>query len=89
MEKKSKLLKECELCGENPISVCFQCKLNLCEQCKKYVHSLKKNSDHKIESIDPFIPIDLKCPDHPENALNLFCANEKGNLYHIFINFYL
>ena len=35
--------------------------------------------NHKKENIDPFIPIELKCPIHPQNPMNLFCVDEKGN----------
>ena len=46
----------------------------------------QKNITHKKEIIDPFIPMDLKCPDHPEHPVYLFCAEEKGKI--ILINIY-
>ena len=42
----------------------------------KMVHDKKKSNNHKKENIDPFIPIELKCPIHPQNPLNLYCADE-------------
>ena len=78
MEINNKFIKKCDLCKNNATNLCFQCKHNYCEGCKKFIHDLKENSGHKIENIDPYIPIDLKCPEHPENALNLFCVDEKG-----------
>jgi len=40
---------------------------------------MKKNqkNNHKKENIDYFVPIDTKCPDHPQNPINLFCVDEK------------
>lgn len=38
----------------------------------------KKNSNHIKQALDPYIPILLKCPKHPEVPLNLFCLDEKG-----------
>ena len=38
----------------------------------------KKNSQHVKENVDPYIPIDIKCPDHPQIVNNLFCVNENG-----------
>ena len=43
------------------------------------IHDKQKNSQHKKEPIDPYIPFDLKCPEHPDIPLNLFCLDEKGN----------
>ena len=44
------------------------------------IHDVKNDPEHKKESIDPFIPIDIKCPEHPKDRMNLFCLNEKGKL---------
>ena len=78
MEKKSKILKECDICGETATSLCFQCTQYFCENCFKFIHNKKKNSQHQKEIIDPFIPIELRCPEHPGNLLNLFCMDENG-----------
>ena len=40
----------------------------------------KKNDNHKKETIDAFVPIDLKCPNHPKIPLNLFCLDEMGKI---------
>ena len=71
-------MKECEFCNSNAICLCMKCKNFFCENCFKIIHQLKKYSNHIKESIDPFVPIDFKCPDHPENIMNLFCIDEKG-----------
>ena len=84
MEKKNNLIKVCDLCGEKATCLCFQFKLYFCDRCHKFIHDFKINSQHKKESIDYFIPIDLKCPEHNKVPLNLFCIDEKGILY-IFI----
>ncbi len=78
MERKNKSIKECDICKNDATNLCFQCGQNFCERCNKFVHGLKENSKHKVEKIEPFIPIDLKCQDHPQNPLNLFCIDEKG-----------
>ena len=70
--------KQCELCGEIPKNLCFECNMYFCDSCYKFVHEKKKNIQHKKEAIDPFIPIDTKCPKHPNVPLNLFCIDEKG-----------
>ena len=75
-----KLIKECEICGTNATCLCYICKSYFCESCYKLIHDKKINSNHKKENIDPFVPIDLKCPDHPEHPMYLFCVDEKGKL---------
>ena len=81
--EKSKVSKECDLCGEIATSLCFQCSQYFCEKCFKLIHDIKKNSLHKKEKIDHFIPIELKCPEHPGNLLNLFCLDENGKFKNI------
>ena len=77
-KEKSNLIKECEICKSNATSLCFECNNYYCDSCYKFVHDKQVNSNHKKELIDPFVPIDLKCPGHPKNPLSLFCLNEKG-----------
>ena len=81
MEKNKKEIKECDICGANTTCLCYQCKQYYCDSCFKMIHDKPKNSQHKKESIDPYVPLDLKCPEHPESPLNLFCLDEKGNLF--------
>ena len=66
------------MCDSTATCLCFQCNNYFCENCYKIIHDLKKNTIHKKENIDPFIPIELKCPKHIQNPMNLFCINEKG-----------
>ena len=45
------------------------------------IHALNiimKKLNHKMEKLDIYVPIDLYCQSHPDNLLNLFCADEKG-----------
>jgi len=86
METKSKVLKECDLCEETATSLCFQCIQYFCEKCYKFIHDKKKNNQHQKENIDPFIPIELKCTEHPGNQLNLFCLNENSKYIYICIS---
>ena len=78
MEKKQKQIKECDICGADATCLCFKCINYFCERCYKLIHDLQKNSNHKKEMIDHFVPIDLKCPEHPTIPINLFCLDEKG-----------
>jgi len=78
MEKTTEILKECDICEEPATILCFQCRQYFCENCFKFIHDKKKNSQHQNEIIDPFIPIELRCPEHPGNLLNLFCLDENG-----------
>ena len=77
MEQNNKSLKECGLCSENATCLCFQCMNYFCERCYKFVHNLQKNLNHKKETIDPFVPFEFKCSEHPTNPYNLFCSDEK------------
>ena len=77
MEKNQSLIKKCSICGINSTCLCFQCFEYLCDSCFKFIHDKQQNSHHKKEKIDPFVPIDLKCPEHPKVSNNLFCIDEK------------
>ena len=51
-----------------------------------YIYMKKKaNLFHIKEEIDPFISIDIKCPEHPTVPMNLFCSREKSKNYIIYI----
>ena len=78
-----KNIKICETCkDENATTLCLDCHSYFCKDCFKYVHDRKKNSNHKKEKIDLFIPIDTKCPEHEGILMNLFCIDEKGKIYY-------
>ena len=78
MEISQNLSKKCEICGSPSTCLCLKCPLYLCDSCFKLVHNQKENAEHKKEKIDPIVPIDTKCPEHPKNLINLFCIDEKG-----------
>ena len=78
MEKKLKLTKECEDCELNASCLCFQCKEFYCDLCFKKAHIKSSKSNHKIEKIHIYVPIDLYCQVHSDFPLNLFCVDEKG-----------
>ena len=81
MEIIKKNSKQCEICkDEEATSLCLDCYNYFCEACFKFVHNRKKNSNHKKEKIDLFVPIDIMCPDHGRNSMNLFCIDEKGKI---------
>ena len=52
-----------------------------CDSCYKFVHEKKKNNNHQKVDIDPFVPFDTKCPEHPNVPVNLFCIDDKGKLF--------
>ena len=78
MDNNKKNIKLCEICEAYASSLCFQCKSYFCESCYKFIHEKKNNSQHIKENVDPYVPIDIKCPDHPLIVNNLFCVNENG-----------
>ncbi len=43
MEKKLKIIKECDSCKSNASFLCFKCKEYYCDSCFKYVHDKEKN----------------------------------------------
>ena len=81
MKEAKKNFKKCEICKDDATSLCLECISYYCDECYKYIHNKKENANHKKEIIDYFVPIDTKCPDHPKMIINLFCIDEKGNLY--------
>ena len=74
----SNILKKCEICNSDANCLCFKCNNYYCQNCYKIIHDLKKDPNHKKENIDPFVPIDLKCPEHPEHPMFFFIIDEKG-----------
>ena len=80
MEEKIKEYT-CELCKEQANNICFDCCLYLCEPCFKFLHQKKAILEHKMIEIDPYVSMDIKCPNHPNNKINIFCANEKSKIY--------
>ena len=87
MEKKSKFIKECETCESNATCLCFECNEYFCDSCYKMNHDKKKKSSHKKENIDIYVPIELKCQDHKNIPLNLFCLDEKGKIIYKYNNY--
>ncbi len=85
---ENKFFKECELCEANANILCFDCNDYFCDSCYKSIHNNSKYQNHKKEKMNPFISIDLKCPYHPKDRINLFCLNERGNNLFIIIIFY-
>ena len=78
MEKKNKIIKECEICKSDSTCLCYECNSYFCDKCYKMIHDVKNDSKHKKENIDLYVPIDLKCPEHPKEGIRLFCLDEKG-----------
>ena len=78
MDSKNNILKKCEICKITATSLCLKCNSYYCDLCFKYVHEKDSNQSHIKENIDPFVPIETKCPEHPQIPMNLFCVDEKG-----------
>ena len=83
MEVRQPHFKFCDICKSEATFLCMDCLYNYyCDSCYKFIHSMKINCNHKKEKIDYYIPIETRCPEHPNVALNLFCLDEKGkNIY--------
>ena len=77
--EKNRLIKECEFCGLNATCLCFKCKFYFCDSCFKMIHDKKMKTNHKKEKVDVYVPFGLKCQEHPDIPLNLFCVEEKSN----------
>ena len=69
--------KKCDICKTKATCLCHKCMCYFCDSCFKFVHSKDANTNHAKENIDYFVPIDLKCPEHNLNAMDLFCVDEK------------
>ena len=83
MEINQKNFKQCEICKDiDASSLCPQCFSYYCDKCFKFVHEGKSNKAHKKEEIDYNVPINTRCPDHSGNNMNLFCLDEKSNIYY-------
>ena len=81
MEQKKKIQKYCELCSELAKTLCLNCNSYLCNSCSNFIHEkIKKNAQHKKEEIDPYVPIEIKCPEHPKIPMNSFCLEDKGKI---------
>lgn len=80
--------KKCDLCKEIATNICFDCLFYLCDSCFKLLHEKKANSGHKREEIDPFISININCPEHPKIPMNLFCIKEKSKILILILFFY-
>ena len=80
------LIKPCNICENDATCLCFDCLNYFCESCYKLIHD-KKKKEHKKEKADPFVPIEIKCPEHPNGIMDFFCVKEKGKLLYI-INFF-
>ena len=74
------IIKKCDICQKDSTSICFQCMHYFCDSCFKLSHNEETKKIHKKEKIDYYVPIETRCPEHPNVALNLFCINEKGNI---------
>ena len=80
MEEKIKE-KKCELCKEKATNICFDCSFYLCDSCFLFLHEKKANLNHRKEEIDPYVSMDIKCPVHSNNKINIFCIEEKSKYY--------
>ena len=63
------------------ITLCLKSFSYYCDKSFKCVHEMKENKEHKKETIDYNISIDTRCQDHSGNNINLFCIDEKVNIY--------
>ena len=69
--------KECDFCSKEANSLCFECILYFCDEHFKMSHSSEKNKNHKQELIDLYLPLNLKCQNHPKIPFNYFCIEKK------------
>ena len=79
-------VKKCDICKSNAEYICFQCPNYFCDSCFNLIHNIK-NIDHKKDKLDPFVPPDIKCENHPRGINDYFCVDEKGNYILIILTF--
>ena len=82
MEKKTQLIKKCGIYEEDATCICYECINYYCESCFTMIHE-KKKYNHKKEKIDPYVPPEIKCPEHKRGIMDLFCVDEKGKTLYI------
>ena len=84
MEEKENILKYCDICKSQATFLCPFCLGGAghyyCDSCYKMIHDKKENMKDKKEKIDYYLPIDIRCNEHQNVPLNLFCLDEKGNI---------
>ena len=68
----------CGICNKKSSCFCFKCMNYFCDICYKLIHEKKDISQHKKEKIDYFIPLELKCPSHPNYPNEYYCLDENG-----------
>ena len=72
--------RECEICKEKGTNICYDCLSYYCNSCFNFVHEKLRNLFHETEDFESFNSIDIKCPKHPKNLINLFCFEEKRKI---------
>ena len=71
--------KICDLCQNTEATLlCYECPSYYCASCFQLIHNIKINSEHNKQEIDPYVSINIKCPEHPNINNNLFCIDEKS-----------
>ena len=85
MEDNQKYYKLCDVCKIQATSLCLDCLFinYYCEWYYKIAHDKKEYNNHKKEQIDYYVPIETKCPEHQNVPLNLFCLEEKDNIFNL------
>ena len=73
--------KKCEICKEKATIICYDCLNYLCDSCFEYIHEKNNNSHHDKEYIRSYNLINIQCPKHPNNVIDLFCFTEKSKIY--------
>ena len=79
MENIKKSNKIYEICGEMANILCFDCISYYCDICSNFIHVKEINKMHKIDKIDLFRLLNIKCGIHPNKKLDLFCVDENSN----------
>ena len=78
MKDKSKIVK-CEICLNDATCICYKCMSYYCDTCFKSVHNNEERKAHAKETIDLYVTINIKCPEHNLYPNQLFCLEEKSN----------
>ena len=87
MEDNQQNFNLCDICKNKAIFLCYECSYNsyFCDSCYKLIHDIKENTNHKKEEIEYFLPINTRCLDHEKIPYDLFCIDDKGNIFYYII----
>ena len=81
MEDNKEICKTCDMCGEEPNIICFDCLSYYCNSCSNFIHGKKINEGHIRDKINSLPLIGIKCEIHKNKKLEYFCLDENSKYF--------